>query len=173
MPFCRAIVAKVCLEHVRRHFLGDAGALGDPFDDLLYLVRPHEPALMEGKVGFQQRLEPSGQRYDPFLGLLAVRAALAAEAQHFLLPSQVLRRNWPKSGSEPRPLWRREPGLNLFAGICKKPHNCVVKHLYCSGSVAHSKRDSNYPFVRHCKHLKRIGALRSGRVLHRMLQTFS
>ena len=29
--------------------------------------------------------------------------------------------NWLKSGSEPRPLWRRDPGLNLFAGICKKP----------------------------------------------------
>jgi hypothetical protein len=30
--------------------------------------------------------------------------------------------NWLKSGSEPRPLWRRDPELNLFAGICKKPH---------------------------------------------------
>src|ERR1700726_668187 len=29
--------------------------------------------------------------------------------------------NWLKSGSEPRPLWRRDPELNLFAGICKKP----------------------------------------------------
>jgi hypothetical protein len=29
--------------------------------------------------------------------------------------------NWLKSGSEPRPLWRRDPGLNLFAGVCKKP----------------------------------------------------
>jgi hypothetical protein len=29
--------------------------------------------------------------------------------------------NWLKSGSEPRPLWRRDSGLNLFAGICKKP----------------------------------------------------
>src|SRR5580704_16548255 len=29
--------------------------------------------------------------------------------------------NWLKSGSEPRPLWRRDPGLDLFAGISKKP----------------------------------------------------
>ena len=29
--------------------------------------------------------------------------------------------SWLKSGSEPRPLWRRDPGLNLLAGICKKP----------------------------------------------------
>jgi hypothetical protein len=31
--------------------------------------------------------------------------------------------------------------------------------------------DSNYPFARHCKHLKRIGPLRSGRVLRHVLQT--
>lgn len=29
--------------------------------------------------------------------------------------------NWLKSGSEPTPLWRRDPGLNLFAGKCKNP----------------------------------------------------
>ena len=32
--------------------------------------------------------------------------------------------------------------------------------------------DSNYPFARHCKHLKRIGPLRSGRVFRHVLQTF-
>ena len=32
--------------------------------------------------------------------------------------------------------------------------------------------DSNYPFARHCKHLKRIGPLRSGRVLRHVLPTF-
>ena len=32
--------------------------------------------------------------------------------------------------------------------------------------------DSNYPFARQCKHLKRIGPLRSGRVLRQVLQTF-
>ena len=36
--------------------------------------------------------------------------------------------NWLKSGSEPRPLWRRDPELNLFAGICKKP-----KFVECVG----------------------------------------
>jgi hypothetical protein len=42
----------------------------DPFDARLYLGRPNEPALIQGAVGFQQRLEPSGQRYDAFLWLL-------------------------------------------------------------------------------------------------------
>jgi hypothetical protein len=59
LPFCRAIVAKVCLGNVRRHVLGDAGALGDPFDNLLCPARTDEPVLMEGEVGFQQRLGPS------------------------------------------------------------------------------------------------------------------
>jgi hypothetical protein len=28
----------------------------DPFEDLLYLARPNDPALIQGEVGFQQRL---------------------------------------------------------------------------------------------------------------------
>jgi hypothetical protein len=62
--------------------------------------RPNDPALMEGEVGFQRRLWSSGQRYDAFLWLLAVRPVLAADAQHFLLPPPVLRRNWLNSGSK-------------------------------------------------------------------------
>ena len=37
-------------KHVRRHVLGNAGALGDPLDDLLYLVQTNEPALIQGEV---------------------------------------------------------------------------------------------------------------------------
>jgi hypothetical protein len=35
--------------------------------------------------------------------------------------------NWLKSGSGPRLLWHRDPGLNLFAGICKNPQG--VDHI--------------------------------------------
>src|SRR5258708_3982529 len=44
--------------------------------------------------------------------------------------------NWLKSGSEPRPLWRRDPGLNFFAGICKKPKLNDLRHLALFGAVA-------------------------------------
>jgi hypothetical protein len=30
--------------------------------------------------------------------------------------------NWLKSGSEPRPLWRRDPGLNFLRGYAKNPN---------------------------------------------------
>jgi hypothetical protein len=35
-------VANVCLEHAWHRVLGDAGALGDPFDALLYRARTNE-----------------------------------------------------------------------------------------------------------------------------------
>jgi hypothetical protein len=50
MPFCSAVVTNVCLEHAWHHVLGDAGALGDPFDDLLYRAQTNEPALIQGEV---------------------------------------------------------------------------------------------------------------------------
>jgi hypothetical protein len=50
MPFCSTLVANGGLEHAWRHVLGDAGALGDPFDDLLYRVRTNEPALIQREV---------------------------------------------------------------------------------------------------------------------------
>jgi ubiquinone/menaquinone biosynthesis C-methylase UbiE len=40
--------------------------------------------------------------------------------------------------SEPTPLWRRDPGLNLFAGICKNPHlrpGEVVVDLGCGADI--------------------------------------
>jgi hypothetical protein len=48
MPFCRAIVANGCL-HARRHVLGGVGALGAPFDDLLYRVRIDEQRSFRAK----------------------------------------------------------------------------------------------------------------------------
>jgi hypothetical protein len=41
--------------HAWRHVLGDAGALGAPFDDLLYRAQPNEPALIQGEVGVSTR----------------------------------------------------------------------------------------------------------------------
>ena len=35
--------------------------------------------------------------------------------------------NWLKSGSEPAPLWRRDPGLNLFGALCKNPQSRFPK----------------------------------------------
>jgi hypothetical protein len=56
----------------------------------LYLARPNEPALIQGEIGFQRRRQPPARRYDAFLWRLAAGPALAAEAQYFLLPQQVL-----------------------------------------------------------------------------------
>jgi hypothetical protein len=78
-------------------------------------------------VGFQQRLEPSGQRYDAFLWRLTVRPVLAADAQRLLLHRRCWGGSeWLKSGSQPRQLCLRDPGLNLFAGICKNPQDGPV-----------------------------------------------
>ena len=46
----------------------------------------------------------------------------------------------------------------------------IPRPLFASGPTR--SLDSNYPFARHGKHLKRIGPLRSGRVLRHVLQTF-
>ena len=50
MPFCSTLVANGGLEHAWRHVLGDAGALGAPFDDLLYRAQTNEPALIQAEV---------------------------------------------------------------------------------------------------------------------------
>jgi hypothetical protein len=62
LPFCRAIVAKVCLKNVRCYVLGDAGALGDPFDDLLYRVRTNDPALIQREVRNRSGIGPNPDR---------------------------------------------------------------------------------------------------------------
>jgi hypothetical protein len=71
MPFRSAIVANVWLEHVRRHLLGDAGAPGDAFDDLLYLARTNEPALIQGEVrNHSGNWLKSGSEPRPFDGVI-------------------------------------------------------------------------------------------------------
>jgi hypothetical protein len=42
--------------------LGDAGALGDPFDDLLYRVRTNEPALIQREVRNRSGIGPNPDR---------------------------------------------------------------------------------------------------------------
>jgi hypothetical protein len=56
------MVAKVCLENVRCYVLGDAGALGDPFDDVLYRVRTNDPALIQREVRNRSGIGPNPDR---------------------------------------------------------------------------------------------------------------
>jgi hypothetical protein len=50
MPFLQGHRGKRVPQHVRRHRLGAAGALGNPFGALLYRARTNESALIQGEV---------------------------------------------------------------------------------------------------------------------------
>lgn len=65
--------------------------VGHLLDDLLHLTLPGEPLPMQREVVLMERHNSSGHGYDPLLGLLAIGATLALNAERFLLPEHMLR----------------------------------------------------------------------------------
>jgi hypothetical protein len=65
-------------------------AVGDPLDQVLGPPLPDGERLLESEVMLQQGAHPAGHRHNVDLGLLAVGAALAPDAELALLPEDVL-----------------------------------------------------------------------------------
>ena len=70
--------------------MGDAGAVGDAADDLLYAAGGVAKGVVKGKVIGQDGEGSFGERHNAAFCFLAERAALAVDQEPAILPEDVL-----------------------------------------------------------------------------------
>jgi len=77
-------------QDVGGNLLGDAGAVGDPPDDLLDAAGGVAEGVVKGKIIGQDSKGSFGERDDAAFCFLAERAALAVDQEPAVLPEDIL-----------------------------------------------------------------------------------
>ena len=77
-------------KHMGGDLLGDAGAVGDPPDDLLDAAGGVAEGVVKGKIIGQDGKGSFGERHDAAFCFFAERSALAVDQEPAILPEDVL-----------------------------------------------------------------------------------